>query len=97
MEVSRNQLSIHWVRVHWGDTTKPIAVCPRFKIVEAKSDLSIYSPYDPQVTHPEPFPANLEQIETNAYLIDTATGDVWGYVVNTGFTGKPLQDHTPAQ
>lgn len=97
MEVSRNQPSIHWVRVHWGDNTKPISVCPRFKIVEAKSDISVYSPYDPQVAHPQPFPGDFQPIDTGAYLIDTATGDAWGYTINAGFTGKPLQDLTPVQ
>jgi hypothetical protein len=89
--------SIAWVRVHLSTPGTQPAACPRFRIIETKHDIGLFSPYDPRISDSPrntAIPADTAVL-TNVWLLDTETGAAWLYFINQGFLGDPLPDETP--
>jgi hypothetical protein len=88
------------LRVHKSNAATPLAACPRFRIIQTKHDVSLFSPYDPRIltkgSRNTAIAAD-SAISTSAWLLDTRTGEAWVYSINGGFLGDPVQDETPKE
>lgn len=68
--------SAAWVLVHRSKPGTQPAVCPRFRIIQTKHDVSLFSPYDSRISNGmrnTAVPSNIS-VATVVWLLDTETG-----------------------